>query len=452
MIPSSGNVALYPALAAWPEKNRLLCAWYEYGSAREPARSDVWYSSMGRAGDWEAPVNVSAGESYNNGPSILPLADGRVLLAWHSWRPPGREPFVAEGNVSNIWFVLRDGTGAWTAARQALIGADDSRYPSLAQHPDGSIWMSFVNRVTGAVSLARTEDLSSWEQVPVPEAGAGRFPDLLVDAEGYFRIAFIRSGEPGIDEVWLSESADGWAWSTKLAFRLERENLSRPTLSSVEGRVLLCCHTSTWGAHQRKWGCTVTAGSLRVAFSAADGHFWALNSFRVTSAAGFARDFSFGPDVFPMPKGVVCIGSENSLYDQKRGSGFDKRPRELLRELGDERTRKMIYSDEERTFTIDCPNGEYVVEAVFSSWIASEPYLEVAFPNCVNVRSEGGEFDRDRLLLLDITQEPAIPCSLALPPEVEQNRPSKVVSVWDRRYLAWTLFSRGRQGIALCEI
>ena len=84
----------------------------------------------------EHPANLSGGLSYNNGPSLIQTPDGGFLVAWHSWRPPGREPFLPDGNIRNIWLATSGEGTSWSEPRMAFPEISRTEYASLARCGD----------------------------------------------------------------------------------------------------------------------------------------------------------------------------------------------------------------------------------------------------------------------------------------------------------------------------
>ena len=131
-VSISGNIALYPSLSINPD-GMIAMVWYEYSSRYETKQSDIWFSSMDKNGSWSKPINLSQGVSYNNGPSLTWIHSNNCWrCAWHSWRPPGKEPFIDGGDITNLWCSDISTEGLISIPRLLLPDIFNTEYASLA--------------------------------------------------------------------------------------------------------------------------------------------------------------------------------------------------------------------------------------------------------------------------------------------------------------------------------
>jgi len=445
-ISRSGNIALYPSLAM-NHAGRLGLAWYEYGSPYETDRSDIWLSLQDTEGLWAKPINVSGGISYNNGPSLIWVNKGKYwCCAWHSWRPPGKEPFTADGDVTNLWASEVSAHGAVQTPHQALPGTANTEYASLAMAPDEELRLLYQDRERHLQCLSQPDPgrpvrFSPGIDLPA-DPGAGRFGDVCFAADGTLWIAYV--GEEG--GIYLASRGGAGHWSDPR--RISPDNgtmFTRPKLSlSTNGAAWVACHSNTWGSRTARYRVRTTGSQLAMRLESEDSpgnHCWTCNAISL-HGTGYERTFSFGPDVFALPKDVTAVTVENSLYDQERGFGFDSMHRSQLRKLGDEVTRGSFFDDVPATFRVDLPAGEYEVEVVYSPWIAPTTGTRVFFEGEVlDVQLPNQE--RDAVFILQVEPDADVQTLMVSKWEgYDENRPSKLVHDLrtEQKHLAWTCY------------
>lgn len=460
-IHESRHIALYPSLVAMGPRG-LACAWYEYGSGERPARSDVWCAAAPDGRSWSRPVNVSRGLSYNNGPSLLWTRDRRFLLAWHSWRPPGRGPFFASSNIANIWCSRSEDGEIWDEPRQAFPGLSDTEYAALSEKPDGTVWMVLLHGPSGRFLLACSKDGRDWQEPGVlPDAvtAGGKFPDLAIDDSGTMYIVYAKR-RGLVESIRMISSDDGARWGG------EREIMARPGVclarpkisTDGSGRIWLSAHSNHWGSFRARYEIRLRRGKLKLTFASdkSPGNaYWAVNAVEVVSLDhGWRKSFSFGPVEVEPPAGVQRVDARDCLYDPRRGYGFDRVPEQMVRELGDAITRTVFCSMEPRSFVMDVPSGTYEVTVTVSSWVASRPGLLVTFENADVIGSALPPMENDRCYVARLEDGASVDeIELFSGEAVDNNRPSRVVCRGEEdRVLAWTRFGSDRVGIAVVGI
>lgn len=443
-ISVSGNVALYPALAM-SNAGRLGIAWYEYGSPHETDRSDVWLSLQDAGGAWADPINVSGGVSYNNGPSLIWVVQGRYwLCAWHSWRPPGREPFIANGDVTNIWLSEVSIDGVVQSPQQALADVLNTEYASLAMAPEEGLQLLYHDRSLHLQCLAQPGTRTPFSPGTVlPDSlGAGQLGDLAFGPDGTAWIAYVGGG----GGIYLASRAGDGCWNQPRRIGAGiGAVLTRPKISLCpKGTVWVTCHSNTWGSRTSRYRVRTAGSRLAMRFES-DGspgnHCWTCNAISLRGA-GREQTFSFGPDVFAHRPGVTAVTAEESLYEQGRGYGFSSPPRSQLRKLGDNLTRGLFYDDAPATFHADIPAGEYEIEVVHSSWIAPTTGTKVTFEGEV-LDSQLPNEEGDAVYVLQVKPDGDVQSLVVSNGKgCDENRPSKLIhdAQTGRKHLAWTCY------------
>ncbi len=446
IISRSPNISLYPTLTLG-KNGELVCAWYEYTSPHEPARSDIWCSVSKNGTDWIAPVNVSGEVSYNNGPGVLWSTSGDYLLAWHSWRDPGKEPFTPDGDICNI-FLARSSDGyAWTAPRIAFKQLFNTEYATLVQGEDDLLRVFFIHRDSQRLYVSKSKDGVQWEK-PVKLPGfiaQGKYPDVAVGPDKALYLVFV--GQQDRESLWLTTSQNGQNWSEPQPIApLADLWLTRPKISiDLNGRIWVACHSETWGSHTAKYAVRLRGPQLEltVRSNQTPGNFcWALNAIEITCMqTGAGRFFTFGPDGTSNGHPMINVTDKNYRYTPEKGYGFDGSVKSILRELGDEITRTLFYSDEPRKFVVDLPQGEYEIKIIYSSWIASTPGTSFQF-NADRLYVEHPEIVSDSVFVFGMDKGKCIfSDKVNMDKDCDNNRPSKVVHTMNgKKYLAWTKY------------
>lgn len=443
-ISRSCNISLYPTLAM-NNVGRLGIAWYEYGSPHKTDRSDVWFSLQDANGTWTEPVNVSGGISYNSGPSLIWIHTGGYwCCAWHSWRPPGREPFIVNGDVTNIWLSNVSNDGVVQSPHKALSGVFNTEYASLAITPNDELQLLFHNR-----SLHLQYLTQSSKKIPLTPGpaflgclGAGQFGDLAFGPDGMAWIAYV--GESG--GIYLASRAQDGCWSQSRRIDTGVGTVvTRPKISVCpKGTVWVACHSSTWGSRSSRYHVRTLGSHLAIRFESTGSpgnHCWTCNAITLRGVGG-ERSFSFGPDVLPLPKGITPVTVEQSLYNPKKGYGFENPPKSQLRELGNELTRGLFYDDMPSTFRVDIPDGDYEIEVVNSSWIASTAGTRVFFEGEI-LDSQLPYQEHDAVFILQVRPDGEVQSMrISKGESCDENRPSKVIhdASTGRKHLAWTCY------------
>ena len=450
-ISKSGNIALYPTLAM-NNQGGLGIAWYEYGSPYDTERSDVWHSLQGVSGSWSDPKNVSGGISYNNGPSLVwNHKRGNWICAWHSWRPPGREPFIVNGDVTNIWRTEISRGGLVLPPEMAFSSVSNTEYASLAEGTDEGLQLLYQDRALRLQCLTCSHGRKDFPPgLCLPNGlGAGQHGDIAINSDGVTWITYV--GTDGGIFLAAKDRDDRWGEPRCVSEGIEAV-LTRPKLSFCpEGTAWVSCHSNTWGSRISRYRVRSASSYLTIQFES-DGspgnHCWTCNAIFVRGGA-LELSFSFGPDVFGLPPRFAAVTREESLYSPGRGYGFESQPRSQLRKLGDDLTRGVFYDNLPGQFRIDIPAGEYEVEIVYSSWVAPAAGTRVKFDAEVLTSTLPKE-TRDSVFLLQISPDGHVNVMQVSNGEgCDENRPSKVIhdARTGLKHLAWTSYGPQNVGI-----
>lgn len=445
VVSRSKNISLYPTLALG-KHGELVCAWYEYGSPDMPARSDVWCSLSKNGMHWSEPINVSGEDSYNNGPNILWSSMGYYLLAWHSWRKPGKEPFSPDGDICNIYMSKSSDGQSWSEPSMVFRRLLNTEYPTLVPGADGFIRLFFIHRESKKLNVSKTIDGVQWgepEELPSFITHA-KYPDVAVGPDKTFYIVFVTEEEKSLQ---LAASKDGRLWSEPQHISFPyKVRLTRPKISvDPKGKIWVACHSDAWGSYTAHYGLRLSVPRLELTVRSnktPGNSCWALNAIEIIcEQTGVSKFFTFGPGVTYNVHPMIKVTEKNCLYTPEKGYGFDGSVHSILRELGDEITRTLFYSDEPRKFIVDLLSGEYEIKIIYSSWIASTPGTFFQFNTDV-LYIEQSEIASDSVFVFCLDKGKCIfSDKVNIDTDFDNNRPSKVVhAINGKKYLAWTKY------------
>ena len=450
----SGNVALYPSLAMDGEV--IGCAWYEHGSPEKPDRSDVWFAASVDAKNWMTPVNVSGGLSYNNGPTLTPHPEGGFLCAWHSWRPPGLEPFRADGDVCNVWMARIHADGMIGRASLALPAWSRTEYPSLALWRDRLV-LACSERHGGRILVSFSQDGRDWSDpwiCPQPTNDARmQWPSITVTAEGICYLSAVSEREKRLCLFHIDYET---IWPVG-SFEAQLPANQHPKIRSMaEGVLAVSAYSSNWGSFSEFFDIEVERSPLAIELSPQGGagrEHWTLNYIDLVDKEGKRIRYNLGP-FHPENDGmdVVDVRSDGSAPPDAKAA-FSGPVDGLLRELGSPWTRGLVHGRERVTLRIALAPGAYTMNAVHSSWMASQPCTTIELKNArvLHHRSIEPEADACYVYPLD-TKALKLGAARRVSP-MNCNRSSQVLILPDGRVLmAWVDWNGAHTSIRVGEL
>lgn len=453
----SGNISLYPSLCEW-KGGYLACAWYEYSSPVEPAPSDIWFSKTRDGKRWTRPLKVTDGISYNNGPSLVERTSGGFTIVWHSWRPPGKEPFISGHALANLWMADSEDGRKWTVPKMPFPGLSGSKYPSLAEDRLGRLWMVFEATGSERIRISCSKDGRNWEK-PKPISGiekGSRNPDLAIDWNGQFHLVYTL--QEGSDrKIGYLVSLDGVSWEKKGKWPavIKGQLLSRPKISIAgDGCPTVISHTESWGSYsiQHEFDLHGTRMDIGIDPECSAGNaFWTLNALEIKSQTGKVMRMLYGPGLSSSSGDEFHVTAESPLFGAGQSYGFNEPVRQMIRELGSEVTRSLVYSNKPRVFHINLKPGKYSLCAVYSSWIASVPGIRFKINGQIIQTATRPKHDQCYLMLID-DKGSIEPKSITPNHHCDNNRPSRLICLGSDKgcWLAWTSFA-GKSVHVICE-
>jgi len=161
-------------------------------------------------------ISNSNGESYD--PSLAIGPDGSAFVAWEDYSVADKEIYVRRWNGSS-WEEAGSGSASYGGISD---NAGDSRFPTLAAAPDGSVYIAWQDRSSGENEIYVLRwDGSSWQEVGAgsasgrgvsDNAGDSWLPSLALDSDGTPYVSWEDHG--GWNAEIFIRSWNGSSWET----------------------------------------------------------------------------------------------------------------------------------------------------------------------------------------------------------------------------------------------
>lgn len=396
------HIPLYPSLSR--SINRIGLAWYEYGASDGPAPSRVFFASRTETGSFSSPEPVTGPEDYDNGPFLLET-DAGAVLAWHSWRSPGRGPYTRDAR-RYVW-MSQERNGQWSLPNLLLGETYESSYPALAGTKD-ELWMT-VTLGLSEIVLTRMDASGLWS--PIPAAATGQHSDLYFDQSAMV-MAFDSDKSIYVGRL----SPEGFS---QAPVRIEGAQGSRPRISRVGNYYWLVWHSDHWGP--KTWTATIEhrGGQLLVEMepgSDAANRHWAVSRLDLFDSQTRNYGGVLGSPSFR--------GRWNIIPDMH------------CRVMGED----VFHAAEKRSLALDLPPGRYRVSLQAESWVGSRISLQATvngFPLTPPIQQA------DRLFVSRSADLIAWAPPVALTGgEEDCNRPTRIIPLDRELFLIYNHFGR----------
>lgn len=165
---------------------------------------DVWYQTSSDNGvSWSSARQVTSHPDYDGEPDIAELANGEMWIVWKSDR---------NGQSEIGYSKSANGGATWSIAAEIPNDPSWQGHPTIAQAPDGKIWV-FWFRGYGLAYSVTTDGGITWSPLEYMEAGG---PILAPN---------LRRGADG--SLWLGYTLVYWTagvWRTNLYYKTSGDN------------------------------------------------------------------------------------------------------------------------------------------------------------------------------------------------------------------------------------
>ena len=190
-ISNNANGSWVPSLAIAPDGMPWV-AWEDESNWNTEIYIRRWsgssWETVGSGSASGAGISNSNGGSYD--PALAIGADGSAFVAWEDNSDGDKEIYVRRWNGTS-WEEAGVGSARWGGIS---YNTGDSRFPSLAVAPDGSVTIAWQDRSSGENEIYVLRwDGSSWQEVGAgsssssgisDNAGDSWLPSLALDSDG----------------------------------------------------------------------------------------------------------------------------------------------------------------------------------------------------------------------------------------------------------------------------
>ena len=218
-ISNTANGSWVPSLAIAPDGMPWV-AWEDHSRWNAEIYIRRWsgssWETVGSGSASGAGISNSNGESYD--PSLAIGPDGSAFVAWEDNSAGDKEIYVRRWNGSS-W----EEAGSGSASDGGISdNSGDSRFPTLAAAPDGSVYIAWQDRSSGENEIYVLRwDGSFWQEVGAgsaseggvsDNAGASWLPSLALDSDGTPYVSWEDHGSWNA-EIYI-RSWNGSSWET----------------------------------------------------------------------------------------------------------------------------------------------------------------------------------------------------------------------------------------------
>jgi len=443
------NLALWPSLFI-TKSNQILLSWYEYSSPTHPQATNIFFSKINpQTKQFETPTKITSYSGYDNGPNLFVDHQNTTWLSWHSWRPPGKGPFIPD-SCENIWMKYQKDNQAWSESFLVFPSLAGTNYPSLIQNQNKTYTMAFSIEENQEIYVSQSENGINWQTPKKIHFPNLLRADIIQEQTGQYLIACEQETNHQ-SNIIIIQSSDLLNWK-QISTIPQSENGRRPKISQDrQNQLFVTWQTDHWPAQEITATAEVTDGQLQIEFSAENSggnHCWVLNHLEIFNPQ-LTKKFDFG-NKETNTNNIIKINSQNSTYTPEKGYGFTQEIHDLMRSFVKGPASDMVFSEKDNTFQVDLPNGNYHLKLLISSWVASSKRTTIKINQ--QIIFQPSQVPIEQVFYSSSSDS----CHWSTPQIIEksiydQNRPSKILSDSNHYYLATTSFDQTGVNIKLYQ-
>jgi len=434
------NISLWPTICNTNDRS-VLVVWYEYNSKTEVKPSDIFFTTL-KDGKIGLIKKLSSYTGYDNGPNIIQDKYGSTWFSWHSWRDPGKGPFIPD-STENIWMKCKYKSDTWSDEFLPFPNMKSTNYPSLIQINDGRYVMVFSIESRNEIYISVSTNGFLWDEPRKIEIPGLVRADIIEDNCGQYLITCERKESNSSDIIVIkSNDLNDWGNVTKLP---GSDNGYRPKISqNKHGDYLITWHSNHWGSNEYIFYSEVLNEYLNITFesdNSGGNACWALNYIEITNKENnFCKIFNFGVNGINESNKYIKITDKNCLFG-KNNYGFTDYVYSMVRNLGDDLTTDFVYCNKKNTFKIHVPNGQYRIKCILSSWIASTKKITITINGCIVYKPDNCDHDKSFYSISHDGKSWNMP-NIIKSNNYDINRPSKIIEYNNQYIVALTVFNQ----------
>ena len=180
------DIDQFPSIAKATD-GKIWVAWYSYRTGN----ADIFYKTYDAslAHPWSPDTRLTTNSSVDKTPSIMQAADGKIWVVWSTNRM---------GNYE-IFYKTYDGS-SWSPDTRLTTNSSADELPSITQDTNGTIWVVWSSNRMGNYDeiFCKTYNGSSWSpdvRLTVNSGSDDWDPSVMEDADGYIWIVWVRNDD-----------------------------------------------------------------------------------------------------------------------------------------------------------------------------------------------------------------------------------------------------------------
>jgi len=203
---------------------------------------DVFYKTSSNNGqDWSNEIQLTTNPNDDYAPSALQTQDGKIWFTWERTFPGPTGP------TDDIFYRFYDGS-SWSGEFQLTTDPNRDQVPSITQMRDGRIWVAWCSYRTGDFEIFyKIYDGASWssEIRRTFSTDIDIDPAILQTRDGVIWIVWTSAKPSGTDDLFYITSADnGETWSAASALTSNAADDMWSSLAQINDKKLWVVFTS----------------------------------------------------------------------------------------------------------------------------------------------------------------------------------------------------------------
>jgi len=237
LLTTNENNEISPSLIQL--SNGTICLFF---ASDRTGNYDIFYKKSSDNGqNWSNEIQLTTNENDDYAPSATQAADGKIWLVWERTFPS------PTGATDDIFYRVYNGV-SWSGEFQLTTNPERDQVPSIKQMRDGRIWVAWCSYRTGDFEIFyKIYDGASWgsEIQRTFSTDIDIDPVILQTRDGVIWIVWTSSKPTGTDDLYYMTSADnGATWSAASELTTNAADDMWPSIAQISDKKLWVAFTS----------------------------------------------------------------------------------------------------------------------------------------------------------------------------------------------------------------
>ena len=202
---------------------KIWIAWHSFRTGN----TDLFYKTYNGT-SWSPDTQLTTNPNIDGLPCIIQTSDGKIWVVWTSNRAP-------DGNYDLSYKTSSDNGSSWSAEKQLTTNPDHDKHPSIVQTKDGEIWVIWESHRNGNYDLFyKTYNGTSWSpDMPLTtDPKDDKHPSIIQTSDGKIWVVWTSNRAPdGNEDLYYITSSDGGSyWSAETQLTTDLGTDSFPTI------------------------------------------------------------------------------------------------------------------------------------------------------------------------------------------------------------------------------